>query len=236
MKAGMPLQLDRFFKDAPRHLEDTGKPLVTLSYAQSLDGSIAARHGKPLGISSPESLKLTHQIRAESDAILIGIETVLSDNPQLNVRRVNGADPRPVILDTSLRFPTTARLLGEPPHPWIFTVEGASEERKHRLEGVGADVIRIPADQDGRVDLQEVLFFLGSVGFRTLMVEGGARVITAFLKQNLADQAIITISPTIIGGVRGVQSLLGTIPHLVGARFSRLGPDFIIWGRFSYDA
>src|SRR4051794_24685033 len=88
------------------------RPIVTLAYAQSLDGSIATAARRPLALSSQPALKLTHQLRAEHDAILVGIGTVLADDPLLTVRLVNGPNPVPVVLDSRLRLPSTARLLG----------------------------------------------------------------------------------------------------------------------------
>ena len=104
-----------------------GRPFVTLSYAQSLDGSIAARRGATTPISGPDALRLTHQLRAHHDAILVGIGTVLADDPQLTVRLVAGPNPQPVIVDSRLRLPLTARLLsdGAPP-PTAFSPPSSS--------------------------------------------------------------------------------------------------------------
>src|SRR5512133_2370683 len=99
--------LEELLSDAGRE----GRPLVTLSYAQSLDGSLAAQRGTPLALSGPQSMELTHRLRAAQDAILVGIGTVLSDNPRLTVRLVEGSQPQPVILDSHLRFPLNANLL-----------------------------------------------------------------------------------------------------------------------------
>ncbi len=101
------------------------RPYVTLSYAQSLDGSITARRGEPLAISGPESLEMTHRLRAEHDAILVGIGTLLADDPRLSVRLVAGADPQPIIVDSRLRFPLNARILLDGRSPWIATTEEA---------------------------------------------------------------------------------------------------------------
>ena len=103
---------------AAAHHRRTGRPFVTLTYAQSLDGSIAADPGQPLSLSGPQSLLLTHYLRAAHDAILVGIGTVLADNPLLNVRLVEGKNPQPVIVDSQLRFPLDANLLRRhPPGP-----------------------------------------------------------------------------------------------------------------------
>src|SRR5262249_3832268 len=93
---------------AAAHPRRTGRPFVTLSYAQSVDGSIAARPGQPLALSGAQSMTLTHQLRVAHDAILVGIGTVLADNPRLTVRLVEGKNPQPIVADSHLRFPLSA--------------------------------------------------------------------------------------------------------------------------------
>src|SRR5215831_2035198 len=123
---------------AAEHCQRTGRPFVTLTYAQSLDGCIAARRGQALHLSGRQSLTLTHRLRAAHDAILVGIGTVLADNPLLNVRLVEGKDPQPVIVDSQLRFPLEANLLRH--HslaPLIATSEQAERDRQRHLEAAG---------------------------------------------------------------------------------------------------
>lgn len=214
------------------------RPHVTLAYAQSLDGSIAARPGEPLTLSGPESLRLTHQLRAQHDAILVGIGTVLADNPRLNVRLVEGPDPQPVILDSHLRFPLDARLLGNPHKPWIVSVKPlitqASEDRAKVLESTGSEVFKMAADSDGRVDLPTMLKVLSSRGIQSLMVEGGAQVITAFLKAGLVDELVLTIAPVFVGGFRAVEALLSgdRFPRLTLVSIEPCGSDWIVRGTF----
>lgn len=133
-----------------------GRPFVTLSHAQSLDGSIAARSGRPLALSGPESMTLTHSQRACHDAILVGIGTVLADNPRLTVRLVAGRDPQTVIMDSRLRFPPYAELLRHGRSPWIATAQEADSQRLEALETAGARVFRLPS-ADGWVDLVSLL-------------------------------------------------------------------------------
>ena len=124
--------------------QEHGRPLVTLTYAQSLDGSIAARPGHPLTISCTESQTFTHSLRAAHDAILVGIGTVLADNPRLNVRLVAGQNPQPVVLDSRLRFPSYANLLKDGNRPWVITTPSAERSRAQDLENQGARVFRLP--------------------------------------------------------------------------------------------
>lgn len=212
------------------------RPFVTLSYAQSLDGSIAARRGETTAISGPEALRLTHQLRAHHDAILVGVGTVIADDPRLNVRLVRGPDPQPVVVDSRLRFPLWARLLREPGRrPWIVTTDVADPARQIELEAAGARVIRLPAAADGLVSLPALLDFLGRDShIRSVMVEGGATVISNFLAEHLADRLVLTIAPMLLGGLNAVANLgqlNGQIfPRLTHPRYQAVGQDVILFG------
>ena len=174
------------------HRRRHGRPFVTLSYAQSLDGCIAACPGQALSLSGPQSLKLTHYLRAAHDAILVGIGTILADNPLLNVRLVQGKDPQPLVVDSRLRFPLEANLLQHHPlSPWIATSEQADVERQRQLEAAGARIIRLPSTAAGDIDLHALLAQLGAWGVNSLMVEGGARIITSFLAAQLVDHLVL---------------------------------------------
>lgn len=185
------------------------RPFVTLSYAQSIDGSIAAHSGEPLLLSGEESLVMTHKLRAWHDAILVGVGTVLADDPRLTVRHVDGIDPVPIVLDTHLRFPPDATLLRRPgPSPIIATGPAPDSDRRTRLEERGARVVTIGLDNNGRVCLDAWLRHLKTDGFKSIMVEGGAEVITSFLRGHHVDHVVITIANRLVGGLSGVRSLL----------------------------
>lgn len=211
-----------------------GRPYVTLSYAQSLDGSIAARRGEQTIISGPEAGRLTHQMRARHDAILVGIGTVIADDPQLTVRLVRGPDPQPVIVDSRLRFPPWARLLRGARRPWIATTEAADSARQAALEAAGARVFRLPAGPDGLVSLRALLDHLNRLHIRSLMVEGGATVISNFLAEHLADRLVLTIAPMMLGGLNAVANLGQlngrVMPKLAQPRYQALGKDVIMFG------
>jgi GTP cyclohydrolase II len=217
----------------------SGRPFVTLAYAQSLDGSLAAGHGEPLAISGPASQMLTHRLRASHSAILVGIGTVLADDPQLNVRLVSGKNPQPVILDSHLRTPAGARVF-ELQAPWIAATLPVDPGRAAALEGCGARLLGIPAGEDGRVGLSPLLQHLAELGIQQLMVEGGAAVITSFLQEGLVDLLVLTIAPILVGGLPAVNDLLrngaGSFPHLTDCEFARLGEDVVVWGRPSWPA
>ena len=208
------------------------RPLVTVAFAQSLDGSLALEPGRPLALSGPESAAYTHRLRACHDAILVGIGTVLADNPRLTVRLAEGAHPQPIVVDSRLRFPAGAALLAHPTHRvWIATTAAAPEERLKALGDAGAALLALPTDPAGRVSLPHLLDELGARGIRRLMVEGGAAVITAFLSGGLADRLSVTIAPRLVGGVRALQAALNTPLRDPGWRMS--GRDAILEARLS---
>lgn len=217
-----------------------GRPFVTLSYAQSLDGSIAARRGEPTALSGPEALRLTHQLRAHHDAILVGIGTVLADDPRLTVRHVRGRDPQPVILDSRLRFPLWARMLREERRPWLLTTAAADPARQAELEAAGARVVRLPAGPEGMVDLAAALDYLSHLHIRSVMIEGGAAVIGSVLSTRLADRLVLTIAPVVLGGLAadlsGVGHLTGAalnghaFPRLIRPRYQTVGRDVVVFG------
>ena len=192
-------------------------------------------------------MEVTHQLRADHDAILVGIGTLLADNPRLTVRHAKGPHPRPIILDSWLRFPPDSSILiNHPLQPIIATTFGADSGRRSRLEAAGAEVLPLPPDSQGRVDIQALLDQLPGRGLQTLMVEGGAGVITSFLAGRWVDRLIVTISPALIGGLRSVEELLhpnsngstpaspysiDQFPQLSNVRIDRAGRDLILSGR-----
>src|SRR5438105_4961079 len=113
-----------------------GRPFVTLAYAQSVDGSISIARGQRSALSGPDSLRFTHALRAGHDGILVGVGTVLADDPELRVRLVDGRDPQPVIVDSNLSTPAEARLLAR--SPWIGSAHHGHGERRARMEARGA--------------------------------------------------------------------------------------------------
>jgi len=230
-----------FIKSLPavsaEHYAKTGLPFVTLSYAQSLDGSIAARRGEALGLSGQESLRLTHKLRSSHDAILVGIGTVLSDNPRLTVRLVDGENPRPVVVDSRLRIPLDCRLFQNSVTPWVAATERHPAARREALEASGANVLTIRSNNNGQVDLLSLLKRLGQMGIVSLMVEGGSQIITSFFLCRLANYLVLTVTPVMVGGLRGVNDLglteLQSVRSLVHLGHKWLGKDLILWGNLT---
>jgi 3,4-dihydroxy 2-butanone 4-phosphate synthase/GTP cyclohydrolase II len=234
IKLGIMEQISIALGEAAAYRQRAGRPFVTLSYAQSLDGSIAARPGRPLALSGSQSMALTHGLRAAHDAILVGIGTLLADNPRLNVRLVEGIDPQPIVVDSRLRFPPYANLLKNCRTPWIAASEDADPERQAALEKIGARVLRLPTGANGWVDLNALLRRLGEMGLDSLMVEGGAQIITSFLSARLVDQVVLTIAPMLVGGLR-IMDYLGhyqgnCFPRLLRVSYQRLGEDLVLRG------
>jgi 3,4-dihydroxy 2-butanone 4-phosphate synthase/GTP cyclohydrolase II len=219
-------------RSALDHREALGRPLITLSYAQSLDGSLTHKRGQPLALSGPESLEFTHRLRNASDAILVGIGTVLADDPRLTVRSIVGNDPQPVVLDSRLRFPLNARLWSHPCHPWIFTGPGTDPERRRAVEALGGRLFEIPFASGRYLDLFALIESLSGLGVASLMVEGGAAVITSFLAAGLVDRVAITIAPVFIGGLRLLEEQLAERPALRIVESLQLGKDIVVLGAF----
>lgn len=211
------------------------RPFITVSYAQSVDGSIATRSRQPIGLSGPESALLTHQIRACSDAILIGIGTLLADDPRLNVRLVEGSSPQPIVLDTHLRTPLNARIVKRSDtRPWIINAKDKRSEQTLALQNAGSSPICCATSRDGKIDLHALMKILAEKHINSIMVEGGARVITSFVNSGLVDQFIVTVSPRFVGGLPVIESE-GLQPEihlkLVEVSYRNMGEDLIIWAR-----
>jgi 3,4-dihydroxy 2-butanone 4-phosphate synthase/GTP cyclohydrolase II len=216
--------------------QPAGRPFVTVSYAQSIDGSIATRQRRPLPISGPAAMRMTHGLRTLHDAILVGIETVLADDPRLTARLVTGPQPQPVVLDTHLRTPLNARLLQrERGRSWVVGAMDNPQDRVTAVTTAGADVLPCRRENaNGRLDLTQTMRLLHGRGIRRLMVEGGARVITSFIRAQLVDLFIITIAPKMVGGLQvmtappdGTEAPMA----LTEVHCERLQDDLILWAR-----
>jgi len=195
----------------------SGRPFVHVKIAMSLDGRIATATGHSRWITSEASRQAVHALRHEYDAILVGIGTVLADDPELTDRSARSRH-RPlvrVVLDSRLRIPLTSKLVRTARQwpLWIFTTEPLGE-RAQRLIECGASVIPVPA-RAGRVDVSAVLEELGRREITSLLVEGGAEVHATFLQHGLADKLTVFIAPKIIGGRRAIPAIGGEdIPTL----------------------
>ncbi|KAJ2546633.1 2,5-diamino-6-(ribosylamino)-4(3H)-pyrimidinone 5'-phosphate reductase [Coemansia sp. RSA 1933] len=200
-------QAKEFLRDAVAFSTDS-RVSVTVTYAQSKDRMIAKRN-EQLILSGIESTTMTHCLRAMHDGILVGINTVLCDDPRLNVRLPPATDdayedPQPIVLDSRLQIPTSARLVTNTSgkRPWVFTAENHPEDKRRVLEGLGVRVIVVPnsnAGPAGRLCLDAVVSELYALGIRRLMVEGGASVIGAFMHSGIPENIVITSTPVVVG-------------------------------------
>jgi diaminohydroxyphosphoribosylaminopyrimidine deaminase/5-amino-6-(5-phosphoribosylamino)uracil reductase len=216
----------------------TGLPYVTLKWAQTLDGRIATAKGSSRWIASQESLKLAHQLRAINDAILVGVSTVVKDNPELTTRLVKGRNPLRIILDSKLRIPLNAKVLQnqDKAKTLIATTTSADKQKLAILQKMGIEVLITPPDKKGRVDLTKLLKLLGEREITSLLVEGGGEVITSFLRLNLLDKLAVIIAPKILGkGTDAVRDLditdLAKAYNLTFDKVYKSGVDIVVEGR-----
>jgi diaminohydroxyphosphoribosylaminopyrimidine deaminase/5-amino-6-(5-phosphoribosylamino)uracil reductase len=185
-----------------------GIPFVTLKIAQTLDGMIATRTGDSRWISSVESRKLVHEMRSEQDATIVGVGTVIADNPQLTVRLVKGRNPVRIILDSLARTPVRSRILSAETKgkTVIATTEDADETRVKKLEKAGAEIWVLGRDTEGHVNLVDLLKRMGKSNITSVLLEGGTRLNTAALLAGLVDRLILFLAPRLLGNGGSYQA------------------------------
>ncbi|WP_219821684.1 bifunctional diaminohydroxyphosphoribosylaminopyrimidine deaminase/5-amino-6-(5-phosphoribosylamino)uracil reductase RibD [Sneathiella aquimaris] len=180
------------------------KPLVTLKMATSLDGKIATTTGSSQWITGPQARRYGHMLRAKNDAIMVGIGTVLADDPELSCRipGLTEYSPIRIVADTRLRIPLTSQLfktVRDIPL-WIVTVAGNDPERIDAIRNLGADVIEVEATESGLPDLKHTLSILSDKGITRLLVEGGSHLQASLIKEELADRLMWFRAAKVIGG------------------------------------
>ena len=208
--AGVETQIGLFEQEA-RHLNagflmrvTKGRPLITLKTATTLDGRVATAKGQSKWITGAPARAFAHGLRAENDAIMIGIGTALADQPSLTCRLPGMEDRSPVriVADSTLRLPVESPLVetaGDVP-TWVVTVKSADQDKRQALEAKGIEVIEVAAGNDGRPDLIAVVMELGGRGLTRLLVESGGDLAAALIKHDLADRLAWFRSPKLIGG------------------------------------
>ena len=186
---------------------DKDRPYVVVKYAQSMDGRIATASGDSRWISSEEERVVSHALRARCDGIMVGVGTVLNDDPQLTVRLVAGPSPTRVVLDSTLGAPLQARVFDESAPTVVITTDRADPERRAALQARHVAVRVVPAGAEG-VDTRAALALLAEMGVSSLLVEGGQQVVTSLLRAGCADRVIMAFAPIVLGkGVEGVGDL-----------------------------
>ncbi|QHG92351.1 bifunctional diaminohydroxyphosphoribosylaminopyrimidine deaminase/5-amino-6-(5-phosphoribosylamino)uracil reductase RibD [Coxiella endosymbiont of Amblyomma sculptum] len=194
----------RSFYESYTHWITNKKPWVTIKLAISLDGKISGAKGKPISLTG-EGLKLyTHEFRRKSDALLTTINTVLYDNPQMNVRLANKIVKKPIyILDSNLSFPLDARIHRTAKKLTLFHIKSADKKRKKALIERNVHCIEIRKTKRGTLDLEEIIDMIGKNGIHDLWVESGGKCFQSFLCKKLVQHALIYIAPRILGAQSG---------------------------------
>ncbi|KAK1923065.1 dihydrofolate reductase-like domain-containing protein [Papiliotrema laurentii] len=205
-----------------RHLPppNPDRPHITLTWAQSLDAKIAGKNGSRVILSGPESMLMTHWLRTMHDAILVGINTIVLDDPRLKIQlippHINAHPPQPLILDPKLRFPLSSRILAEwnaraskpevVRQPWILCGDTVDVKLVQQVEQAGARVIPVSLDAEGRIPPNALPDILRSLNLRSVMIEGGSAILSSFLRSPprddaspLVDSIIVTVAPMFIG-------------------------------------
>lgn len=224
------LDLNRTFN----HYMTTGLPYVALKYAMSMDGKIATKDSDSRWITSDEANRFVHELRNDYQGILVGIRTVLTDDPLLTCRIEGGVNPTRIILDAHLQIPIDSNIAqtAKVVSTLVFTGSGDTDQRK-QLEDLGIEVYQAKS-VDGKLDLNDVLRQLGKLKIASILVEGGAQIHGSFFDANLANRLYAFIAPKIIGGqglspVGGIGiSRIADAKTLKTVRTQNLGPDLLI--------
>jgi len=215
-------------------------PYVTLKMAQSLDGKIADARGRSKWISSEDSREFVHRLRSQNDAVLIGVNTLLKDDPLLTDRATkNKRQPARIIIDTDLRTPLTARIFKNSGFDGgrilIIGGKGAPRKKKTLLEKKGAEVILLP-ERKKRVDLRALMKHLAKMNISSVLCEGGGEISASLLNEGLVDEVLFFVAPRIIGGRTSPTSCDGSGSDIEGSirlkaiGVKRIGRDILIRG------
>ena len=226
-----------FFK-----LMQKGLPYVTVKWAMSDDGKIATRTGESKWITSEESRKYVHKIRGQMDGILVGINTVVRDDPLLTCRIEGGQNPKRIVVDSNAVLPINSRLLSTINEGEIIVAvcKNAQRNRIEKLEQLGCKIVQTE-DINGRVYLHELFQRLGEMKLTNILVEGGSRVITSVVEGHLADRVMVFIAPFIIGGEGAKSPVLGMginkmsdAAEIDEVEIKRFSNDIVIEGTLKY--
>jgi diaminohydroxyphosphoribosylaminopyrimidine deaminase/5-amino-6-(5-phosphoribosylamino)uracil reductase len=216
------------------------KPFVTLKSGITLDGKIASHAAHSKWITSADARADVHQLRTENMAILVGVNTVIEDNPELTARIPNGRNPLRIILDSTLKTPLDAKVVTDKlADTWIFTSAHYDQQKKEALENLGMTIFHTTDLK--HVNVKEVVQILGEKSISSLLIEGGGTINAAFLENQLIDKAVIYIAPKLIGGKNAPTFMEGTgielmsdAVELVDTDIQKIGNDFKFVGYPSY--
>lgn len=218
------------------------RPFVTLKAGITLDGKIATHSYDSKWITSAESRRDAHQLRHENMAILVGVNTVIQDDPELTARIPNGRNPVRIVIDSGLKIPLASKVAQDKKaDTWIFTSQHLDEAKEQQLLSAGIKVVRTGGVKS--VDLKEALAVLGENGITSVLIEGGGTINASFLEAQLIDKVILYIAPKLIGG-KGAPSFLGGAGfdkmneaiELADAEITKIGKDFKMTGYPIYES
>jgi diaminohydroxyphosphoribosylaminopyrimidine deaminase/5-amino-6-(5-phosphoribosylamino)uracil reductase len=241
--AGLEVEVGVFEEDCRKLNEafikyiQTKEPFVILKIASTLDGKIATQHGESRWITGEKSRRFVHRLRNESDGILVGIGTILKDDPLLTARVKAGRDPFRIILDSRLRIPEKAKVIEENPDKTILaTTELAPKDKLKSLEKKGVRALILDTI-DGKINLRSLLKRLGEMEMMSLLVEGGSEINGSFLTLGLVDKMFLFLSPKLLGGDqspgifggRGMERLEDSV-RFDQLRVKGVGEDFLFEG------
>jgi len=213
----------------------TKKPFVVVKAAMSLDGKIATRTGDSKYITSKEARAFVHQLRVEYDAVMVGINTVLKDDPELTVRLAKGRNPIKIVVDTNLRIPLNATIVKNEPTKLIVVATRKADKKKMKLLQQKGVKVLIVNQARGMIDLNELMKELGKLEITSIMVEGGAELNAEAIKSGIVDKVLFFISPKLIGsglaalGDLGITKIDRSI-KLKKIEYRKIGKDMLIEG------
>jgi diaminohydroxyphosphoribosylaminopyrimidine deaminase/5-amino-6-(5-phosphoribosylamino)uracil reductase len=210
----------------------TKRPFVILKVAMSMDGKIATKTGDSKYITGREARRYIHQLRSELDAVMVGINTVLKDNPRLTPRLAKGKDPIKIVVDTELRMPMKCNLMKQPSKLIIATTKKASKAKINKFYQRGVNVIVLNSKR-GMVDLKELMKELGKKEITSVMIEGGAELNSSAIKDKVADKLLIFTAPKLVGtGVGAIGNLgitkIDKAVKLKNIRTMKVGKDVLL--------
>jgi diaminohydroxyphosphoribosylaminopyrimidine deaminase/5-amino-6-(5-phosphoribosylamino)uracil reductase len=195
----------------------TGMPFVTLKIAQTLDGKVATATGESKWITGEKARQEGHRLRDANDAILVGINTVLKDEPSLTTRIPKGRDPIRVIVDSTLRIPVHAGVITQksPAKTIIAALASAPMAKTEKIQEAGAEVLTVKSSRD-RVDLRDLMKKLGRKGIISVLIEGGPEVHASAIKSGIVDKVVLFVAPVLMTGRDSLCSIGGVSPARLG--------------------
>lgn len=212
----------------------TGRPYLLYKCAMTLDGKIASVLGESRWISCEASRKLVHRLRAQSGAVMVGVDTIIADDPQLTVRHVRGRDPLRVIVDSNLRTPESVKVLENTNATGTIIATIETDQNTHNRYIQSGASIMVCNQRDGRVDLDDMLKRLGTMGIQSILLEGGSRLAGEALRLGLIDECLFFYAPKVVGSDGFSPFALTGITTMEQAfRFttissSKIGTDIVI--------